>query len=143
MRIVLIKSKTNTLGFAKFLARFIRHMYIRELNLKKLIRADRYLSEEVTKGNKRRIRAYETVVRGFNNLHCVNTSKTVVIEINPIVKVPYYDNVSLESVCKLINSGNSDLNPYPIFTDVFTKVVKNINKLYKLYNSPVGGGLFT
>jgi hypothetical protein len=39
------------------------------------------------------------------------------------------DRVRIETLCRLINYGNSSVKGYPIFTDTFNQVALNI-KLY-------------
>ena len=68
----------------------------------------------------------------------MRTGGIIIIEINPMIKVPYFDNIPLVDVCKLINYGNSELNPYPIFSQAFLETKKNLRNLYKIYNSPLG-----
>lgn len=42
-------------------------------------------------------------------------------------------NIKIAELCDLINFGNLSLMPYPIFTDTFNKMKKNINMYYNLY----------
>mgnify|MGYP007070089418 CR=1 FL=1 len=36
-------------------------------------------------------------------------------------------------MCKLIDQGNLDMSPYPIFTKTFNKIIEDFDTLYNSY----------
>ena len=71
---------------------------------------------------------------------CINSLKRSIIvkdrenytlQIDPNEKIENMVNTS--TIISLINSGTLEIDPYPIFTEVQTKIMNNIDKIYSLY----------
>ena len=135
MNFVLVKSKKYNKGFATYVMKAVKYLYAVKANPQKIRAINQYLDANV-KG-KRKLNAFVILEQGFHNLECVDYGKTFDIHINPNAVVPNFNKTKIESLCKLINYGNSDLTPYPIFTEVFEYVKKNINALYNAYERGV------
>ena len=130
----------NTLEFTDdFLRWLIRRMFVIGLDYvsnhkQKLLPIDSYLK---TFFDKRKYTAQEIIVAGLKNMTISHNQKQSIISINNNTKVPRTDKVLLHKVCQLINYGNMELRPFPIFTYVFEYVSNNINDLYNEYLSGI------
>lgn len=130
----------NTFEFTDdFLKWLIRRMFIIGLQYvanhkQKLLPIDSYLK---TFFDKRKYTAQEIIVAGLRNLTISHNQKQSRISINNNTKVPRTDKILLHNVCQLINYGNMELRPFPVFTYVFEYVANNISDLYNEYLSGI------
>lgn len=120
-----------------FLNYLKKRMYILGLdylnkNRGKLVKVDTYLRETVFQG-KRKSGAYQIILQGLRNFTIQKASSKVIISINDSVKTQYNDVYTLASICQLIDQGNLELNPFPIFTYVFEYVEERITQIYVEY----------
>ena len=87
----------------------------------KLIPVNNYLQRYLFTGV-RKPTAEQIIVAGLNNLQFKKSNSQVIIQINESIKVPQDRTVLLETACRLIDQGNLELNPFPVFTHVFKYV---------------------
>ena len=99
----------------------------------KLIPVNNYLKRYVFTGV-RKPTAEQIIGAGLNNLQFKKSNSQVIIQINESIKVPQDRTVLLETACRLIDQGNLELNPFPIFTYVFKYVQDNLLQLYEDYS---------
>ena len=76
--------------------------------------------------------AEEILISGVKNLRVLNCNNTYIVEINPNEIAPK-TNAKLIDICSLINYGNLDQNPYPIFEEAFADVASRLTDLYQEY----------
>ena len=69
---------------------------------------------------------------GVKNLDLLNYKNEVVIQINQSEIYPG-TQININTLCKMINYGTLDFQPYPIFTKCFDYIEKNISTLYLMY----------
>ena len=126
MYIVIEKEEDITNDFIRWLLNRIYLNGLAELSVGKqrLQRFDDFF-DEMFKGP-RKIRAYDVIVSGFKNMSSWQTGGKIYIGLNPKVKVPLTQTIPLYAVCQLIDKGNMELQPYPIFTKVLQEVQINL-----------------
>lgn len=66
----------------------------------------------------------------LNNLIYRKIKGNYIIEINPN---KYINNLNVAYICKLLNYGNNEIRGYPIFTNCFEYILRNINSFYNIY----------
>lgn len=121
----------------EFLNYLKKRMYILGLsylnsNRNKLQRIDEYLRETVYKGERKSV-AYQIILQGLKNFTIKKASSKVIISINDSIKTQYSDVYTLSGLCQLIDQGNLELNPFPIFTYIFEYVREKITQIYVEY----------
>ena len=89
---------------------------------------DKYFEEELNK----KVNTASIIVKGASSLTVVRKTETFEVQIDPYKYLQNF-NRTLESVCKEVNFGNMKVMPYPIFTDVFGEIQKNLKTYYKKY----------
>lgn len=124
------KDDVYTADFIKFSVRWIRTYGVASIDRSKLIKATDYLNSIFDIMPE--ISAYHLVVTGFGNLLYRKVRDGFIIEINTNLKYRS-TNARLESLCNLIDQGNLDLEPYPIFTDTFQYYCDNLKEVYEIY----------
>lgn len=127
----------NTLdrAFINWLAIEIRNTVIKDIDAIKLKHWDIYLNKELVYKNIyiNQIKAIDIIAEGISNLYFQTFDRGFWISINPNILISGLDRVKLESICKLINYGNQEINGYPIFTDTFKYIADHINEYVEQY----------
>lgn len=98
----------------------------------KLIKTDQYLSTYLFKGT-RKVNSYQIILSGLKNITFKKANSKVIISINESIKIPYSTTTSLSALCQLIDQGNLELNPFPVFTHVFKYAKEKITDVYSQY----------
>jgi len=87
----------------------------------KLVKTNQYLRKYIFTGI-RKPTAEQIIVSGLNNFTFKRSNSKLVIAINESLKVPQVDTMLLSTACQLIDYGNIEMTPFPIFTYVFDYV---------------------
>ncbi len=126
-----IEYKDNTLDkdFGNWLIKIITSSIKSNLNEKKLGQLDKYIEDNFTHLFKKPITSKDIIYAGLKELVCDDDSSKLIIKISTNKFMQGLDRVRIETLCRLINYGNSSVKGYPIFTDTFNQVALNI-KLY-------------
>lgn len=125
---IVIDATEYSYGFCVYLAKVAGRRVIYQLNSAKLIMWDKYFEEELNK----KVNTASIIVKGASSLTVVRKTETFEVQIDPYKYLQNF-NRTLESVCKEVNFGNMQVMPYPIFTDVFGEIQKNLKTYYKKY----------
>ena len=134
MYIILDNKKEYTNDFLNYVIRMMFMVGLSQLNniKEKLPAIDQYLGKIYN--SRRTFFSYQIIISGLKNIIFKRTDKDIVLKIDDITKVPYLPNVTLVSVCKLIDEGNIEIEPTHIFRDVFSYVKENIDNIYERYD---------
>ena len=126
-----IEYKDNTLNkeFGNWLIKIITSSIKSNLNEKKLGQLDKYIEDNFTHLFKKPVTSKDIIYAGLKELVCDDDSSKLIIKISTNKFMQGLDRVRIETLCRLINYGNSSVKGYPIFTDTFNQVALNI-KLY-------------
>ena len=139
---LIIEDSKELLGkdFADWLIRRLKINFYLKLDTKKLIKWDEYLNnaEEFKTIYSKPISSKEILTNGINNLVCDTPPLKLIIHINRNMFVSGLDRVKLETICKLINYGNTSITGYPILLNLFKEVESNIDNYIDMY---VHGGI--
>ena len=101
-------------------------------NDSKLIKMSDYLRNNIFTGI-RKPKADQIIISGLSNIKFREFKDNIIISIDETVNVPQNDQYKLIDICNLINSGNIEVNPFPIFTYVFDYVKNNLKDIYNDY----------
>lgn len=125
-------------GFGRWLVKQIQQQLIINLNQQKLVQWDIFFNSDdvYERISDIDIATKDILMFGIRNLICEIGASKIIVRINPNLFVPGFDRVRVDSVCRLINFGNSSIKGYPLFTTVLQKFADNINDYVELY---VGG----
>ena len=134
MYIKIGKTEDITDDFLSFLGNRMFNMGFSELqsNRSRLKRFDDYFDTIFV--GPRKIKAYDIIVSGLKNLVVEKTNDSIHIFINRNVKVPLTRDLTLYVMCMLIDKGNIELEPFPIFTKLFEYVDDNIDGILAEYS---------
>lgn len=109
----------------------IKRKIIRDIKLSinhaKLVQIDKYFSEVLLLDYSARD------IINFSLKHIIIVIYEDKYELKIDNNIYYKDNVKLIDLVKLINFGNLELRPYPIYTKEFNKITDNIDNLYLMY----------
>lgn len=112
---------------------FIFGMGYLAANKKRLVPIDNYLNSIYTW--KRKLYSYNIIVAGLKNIVFKRTQKRIIIYINDVVKLPLNNKIRLQTLCKLIDNGNLELSPLPVFKKTFEWVINDIDEIYSNYEN--------
>lgn len=136
---LIIKNPDN-LDLYNFCEWLIKQMqkYIQEyIEPNKLIAWDDYLNNKIklktTDGSLRLISSKDILISGSYNLIIKQTTNQYEITINPNVNIPNYYAKFID-IIKLINYGNINIQPYPIYDYMTDFIANNLIDYYHIYN---------
>lgn len=124
-------------AFIEWLIRRLKINFIKHINDKHLQEFNKILKREnlfekinPSLGNDIDIR--KAILIAVQNLRYRKVKDKYIIKIYTNKKYPNYD-VSIVTLCNLLNYGCFSIKAYPLFTDTFNFVTANLNKLYEIY----------
>lgn len=128
-------NKFVDVAFGKWLIRHIQVQLLTNIDTKKLLRWDKYLTEsnKIPRLYNKQYRAEDFIIIAVNNLICTGTDGEIVIKINPVIMAPGLDRIKLVDLMRLINYGNIQQKGYPLFSDTFREVSNSINSYLQSY----------
>ena len=133
---ILITDKDNkyTYDFLEYVKSKCRDIYYEKVNVKKLKPFEVYINElpEYKSLMKKYISANEICISGLYNIMILHYGQNIVFKIDENNLLPN-TKIKIIELCKLINNGNLLLKPYPIFTEIFDEIQKNIEVYYAEY----------
>ena len=125
----------NILDFSKWLLDKIPNIGKELINESKLIKWNNYINDNklinwtfVT----RQVNIKDVILGSLNNLRIRDEKSEIIIDLNPNTTIPN-SYTSYISIAKLINKGNVDMNPYPIYDQIFNYVSDNFEVYYQRY----------
>lgn len=125
----------DILNFSKWLIAKIPQVGKDLINKSKLIKWYNYINDNhlidwtfIT----RSINIYDIILGSLNNLRVREQQKRTIIDINPNAFIPNSYTKYL-SIAKLINNGNTEMKPYPIYTEIFNYINDNFEIYYERY----------
>lgn len=125
--------------FIEFIAECVSEKIISNIDDKKLIKFDEYISEYIPRVRDVEVTSREIITCGAENLSIYTLQDKFLIEISRTKSFDKVKDMTLVSLCKLINYGNSQIHGYPIFTDTFSEIAEDIDMYKKLYIFNRGG----
>lgn len=130
-----IEYKENTLNkdFGNWLISIITDSIKKELDEKKLINLDKYIEENFNHLFKKPVTSKDIIFAGLKELVCDDDSSKLIIKISSHKFMQGLDRVRIETLCRLINFGNTSVKGYPIFTDTFTIIANDITIYVEKY----------
>lgn len=122
-------------NFVTWLTDIIRDQVKFSINGLKLIVWDEYLNKEGTLDftTRKSITAKELIEQGADNFIIKDVPNKFIIQINNNINVNGLKSTKLETLCRLINFGNTSIKGYPIFTDTFHNVEEHIDDYVEIY----------
>ena len=102
------------------------------IDKKQLLKFDNYLSYKFKNIIPTLIDTNTIIHLGVKNLIIYNCKDYYQIQINPNINIPGI-SAKLYDICALINYGNVELQPYPIFNKAMDKIAPFIPLLYQEY----------
>lgn len=122
-------------NFIIWLTDIIRDQVKVSINGLKLIIWDEYLNKEGTLDftTRKSITAKELIEQGADNFIIKDVPNKFIIQINNNINVNGLKSTKLETLCRLINFGNTSIKGYPIFTDTFHNVEEHIDDYVEIY----------
>ena len=120
-------NKFITEGFIRFLVRLLRREVLSMLDKRGFEKTDNFLRSLGLN-----ISSEETVLLGVRNLTYTETEKDYSIHIDHNEKVAG-TNYKVETLCKIIEYGNTVCKPQRIFTESIKHIEDNISKYYDFY----------
>lgn len=123
--------------FIEFLIQMIQidgQQYIKDEICSKF---DEFFHNNIEKNN-RKILTKNIILSGLYNIVYKKYNNYYVIFINDNIKVPYYMNLKLHTLCELIDKGNLMISGTDIFQKIFKTARKRLMVYYDLYQNTQG-----
>ena len=126
---IVVENKYINQGFIDFLKKKPLGYMSTIIDTKKLYKYDElFQSEEFLElSDNTVISSRKVIVLGMTNLIHKRYETTTHIFINPNINYPG-TNLRLVDLCKIINYGTLSIDAYPIFTETFDYIQRNIGK---------------
>lgn len=124
-------------AFFDYLIRFTSDLLRVRVNYAKLEEFQNSLDEYYSLSSpfKKKFSGRDIFIAGTNSLTLTKyVDGNITITIDPNV-IYYGTTIKLLTLLKFLNYGNGSYRGYPIFTDTFDYIMKNIDAIYKLYES--------
>lgn len=121
--------------FISFLIKDIQETFTAELDDRQLRRFQEYFNSTITKSNffgineKYTVSAKGIAISAIYNLVDTVTGDQHCLEINPSAIIPN-SRAKFNSAARLINNGNMEVSPYPIYDKVFQYFADNLGDIY-------------
>lgn len=134
MVISIKESKIVNDAFIRYVIRQMRiyGMAILDAQPKRLLALDNYFNE-VFIDSKKKTSTRRLVILGLKNIVYRKVDNVFEIEINPNIKIPYFNNDYLTKYCNLIDKGNLTLHGTYIFTKVFNYAKNTLHSFVFMY----------
>ena len=121
--------------FIEWLINEIRYEISTTINEKKLDIFNEYVKENnlfEPVNNNSKFDVKQAINLSLNTLTYRKTNNVYIIEVGKNKLFPGY-KVNLETVCKILDSGNTEIKGYPIFSKIFNNIKLNILEYYEKY----------
>lgn len=137
MTFTIIANKYIDDDFIEWLIDIIKHKIISQLDNEYIINFNNIVNDnEIFKKNnpdsKVKFDVRKAILISLNTLKYRKIKNVYIIDIGKDILFPNYQ-VKLETVCKLLNYGNTQIKGYPIFTNVFNDIRQNLESYYQQY----------
>lgn len=119
--------------FGNWLILIIQKLIQSSINDKKLLKWDKYISENFNHLYSKKVTSKDIILAGIKDLVCDDTDSKLIIKISTNHFIQGLDRVRIETLCRLINYGNTEIKGYPIFTDTFDDIADNISVYVRKY----------
>ena len=120
-------NKFITESFIRFLVRLLRREVLSRLDKRGFEKTDNFLMSLGLN-----ISSEEIILLGVRNITYTETEQEYFIHIDHNEKVPG-TNYKVETLCKMIEYGNTVCKPQRIFTESIKHIEDNISKYYDFY----------
>lgn len=115
--------------FIKWLIDLIKFKLLIYLNHEKLTQFNNDFNQKLELNKEIDIK--KVVLVSINTLRYRKINNVYIIEIgNDKIN---YNGLNLNTICKLLNYGNTELKSFPIYSNVFNDIKSNIVEYYKQY----------
>lgn len=121
--------------FIDWLIDEMRYEISTKINEKKLDMFNKYIEESnlfEPMNNSSKFDVKQAIILSLNTLTYRKTNNVYIIEVGKNKLFPGY-KVNLETVCKILDSGNTEIKGYPIFSKIFNNIKLNILEYYEKY----------
>ena len=123
--------------FIEWLIDVIRHKIISQIDNKRIhifndIVNDNQIFNEVNPNIKVKFDVRKAIILALNSMRYRRIKNVYIIDIGNNILFPHYQ-VKLDTVCRLLNYGNTQIKGYPIFSQVFNDIRKNLKQYYQEY----------
>ena len=123
--------------YLQYVVKKLQQLIFKSIISDKLIQFNKYFNDnkEIFSENGRILDAKTIILTGANNFKIATYPLHYVIEMDKNQKMPNFTTFKVYDLCSLINDGNLELKPYPIFTDCIKYINTHINNMYEVYKS--------
>lgn len=123
--------------FIEWLIDIIRHKIILQIDNKRIhifndIVNDNEIFNKVNPNINVKFDVRKAIILALNSMRYRRIKNVYIIDIGNNILFPNYQ-VKLDTVCRLLNYGNTQIKGYPIFTQVFNDIRKNLVQYYQEY----------
>lgn len=136
------KGKYDLFPFSIYLSKQFAQIQNQLIDNEKLVLFDKFLHgylsdiDDINSSQTNAISAQELIKIAQNNVISTRSSGLITLSINDKITIPN-THIKIEPLCRLLNYGNFDLPPYPIFDLTFDYISNHINELYILYKQDI------
>lgn len=132
---ILDENNELDISFGRWLVKRVQEKCLIELDTRKLSNWDKFFNEDSKYVSiyGKEIHTKDILISGIQTIGCDKIPEKIIIRFNQNQYVPGLDRVRVDTVCRMINFGNTSVTGYPLFTNVFSYFVDNINMYIDMY----------
>ncbi len=121
--------------FISYLKREMQSYINNSIISSKLIHFDKYFldNKDIFSENNKVLSARQIIISGSQHFVIREFPKRFEISVDKNQVMPNFNTFKIYDLCCLINDGNLEVEPYPIFNDCINYINQHINELYYMY----------
>lgn len=133
MNIIIKNANKYDLNFFNWLIEKIKSYLLMFDNFSKYKQIEEYINSNILRSKKcRYLSMHDIFFIAATSYECINYGSTVIIQINPQVKI-YNTNIKVIDICKILNYGSISVKGTDVFNQIANHIKLNLNNYYREY----------
>ena len=133
MNIIIKNANKYDLNFFNWLIEKIKSYLLMFDNFSKYKQIEEYINSNILRSKKYRyLSMHDIFFIAATSYECINYGSTVIIQINPQVKI-YNTNIKVIDICKILNYGSISVKGTDVFNQIANHIKLNLNNYYIEY----------
>lgn len=133
MNIIIKNTNKYDLNFFNWLIEKIKSYLLMFDDFSKYKQIEEYINSNILRSKKYRyLSIHDIFFIAATSYECVNYGSTVIIQINPQVKI-YNTNIKVIDICKILNYGSISVKGTNVFSQIANHIKLNLNNYYREY----------
>lgn len=133
MNIIIKNTNKYDLNFFNWLIEKIKSYLLMFDDFSRYKQIEEYINSNILRSKKYRyLSMHDIFFIAAASYECINYGSTVIIQINPQIKI-YNTNIKVIDICKILNYGSISVKGIDVFSQIANHVKLNLNNYYREY----------